>query len=69
MSSKMADKIKKTFNTGGSEFELNFRANRQFIKKPRRVICCYTVFYQIPRLKIVGLKMAKIQRLRTDGKT
>jgi hypothetical protein len=44
---------------GGSEFELNFKANRQFIKKPRRVICCYIVFYQNP--KFIGLKMAKIQ--------
>jgi hypothetical protein len=47
----MAEKIKKTLNTGGSKFELKFRAYKQFIKKPRRVIFCYIVLYQNPKFE------------------
>jgi hypothetical protein len=66
----MAEKFKKTFNTRGSEFDLNSRANRQLIKKPRRVIFCDIVFYQNLKFEVFKFKNGENTRLRrTDGKT
>jgi hypothetical protein len=33
-------------------FLINYRANRQFLKKPRRFICFYIVFYQNPKFEV-----------------
>jgi hypothetical protein len=66
----MAEKINKTLNTRGSEFALNFRANRQFIKKPRRVFFCYIVFYQNLKIEVFKFENGENTRVRrTDGKT
>jgi hypothetical protein len=67
---KEKNTIKKTLNTGGSEFELNSRANRQLIKKPRRVIFCYIVLNQNPKFEVCRFENGDNTRLReTDGKT
>jgi hypothetical protein len=66
----MAEKIKKTFNTRRSEFDFNSRANRQFIKKPRRFIFCYVVFYQNLKFEVLKFENSENTRLRrTDGET
>jgi hypothetical protein len=57
---------KKILNTGGSLFELNSRANRHFITKPRRVICFYLVFYQNPKFEVFRFENGEItlERMR-----
>jgi hypothetical protein len=60
---------KKTLNTGGSEFELNSIPNRQFIKKPKRVICSYIVFHQNPNLEVYRFENDENTRLRENVKS
>jgi hypothetical protein len=54
-------------NPEGSYFELNSRANRQLIKKSRRVICWYMVLNQNTKFKVCRFENDDNARLRGTG--